>query len=190
MRLSVVDPLYKESGPFAAIHLDISRHSAIDDPDTAIALRWRHLHKGLLSEGADPDSIAAVASTVGRDVDVPGAHGQALFIAHGKLTLRDEPPEPPAPDRAHFGTLPDALPLIVQHAPEISHLAVRVHYTDAHSKEAPGTVRVDSEVGTWPLTKVRPGERGHEKVPGHGPSTRTAETLLSTRHALRQGSQR
>ncbi|TJZ44517.1 hypothetical protein FCH28_29685 [Streptomyces piniterrae] len=165
MRLSFLEPLYKESGPFASVYLDTSRDSAIADPDTAIAVRWRRLRETLVAEGADPDSIGAVAGTVGSDADVPGMHGQALFTAHGELALQGELPSPPAHDTAHFGSLPDTMPLVAQHAPEIPYQAVRVHYSGRHSTDAPRTVRFDSEAGTWPLTKVTPGERVHEKVP-------------------------
>ncbi|MDW6057428.1 hypothetical protein SAZ11_04315 [Streptomyces sp. FXJ1.4098] len=50
MRLSFLEPLYKQPGPFASVYLDTSRDSAIEDPDAAIELRWRHLRDALLSE--------------------------------------------------------------------------------------------------------------------------------------------
>ncbi|MGW1376673.1 baeRF2 domain-containing protein [Streptomyces sp. NPDC002446] len=165
MRLSFLEPLYKEAGPFASVYVDTSRDSAVADPDAAIALRWRRLRDNLTAEGADPDSIAAVSGTVGDDVSVPGTHGQALFTAHGKLILQDELPRPPAQSTAHFGLLPDTMPLIVQHAPEIPYLAVRVHYTGRHSTDAEGTVYVDAEAGVWPGAKVAPSGRIHEEVP-------------------------
>ncbi|MGW2635258.1 hypothetical protein ACWC2K_39070, partial [Streptomyces chattanoogensis] len=58
MRLDFLEPLYKEAGPYASVYLDTSRDSAIEDPDAAIALRWRHLRDDLIAEGADPDSLA------------------------------------------------------------------------------------------------------------------------------------
>ncbi|MEU9380867.1 hypothetical protein AB0D38_07690 [Streptomyces sp. NPDC048279] len=165
MKLSFLEPLYKQSGPFASVYPDTSRDSAIEDPDAAVRLRWRHLRDALMSKGADRDSITAVAGTVGSDADVPGTHGQAVFIAHGHLALLDELPAPPARDTAHFGTLPDTMPLIVQHAPGIPYLAVHVHYGGRHSTDAPGTVRIEAEAGTWPLTKVTPGHRLDEEIP-------------------------
>ncbi|MGW2631564.1 baeRF2 domain-containing protein [Streptomyces chattanoogensis] len=165
MRLSFLEPLYKEAGPFASVYLDTSRDSAVKDPDAAIAVRWRHLRDDLLAEGADADSLAAVARTVGNDAMVPGTHGQALFTAHGKLVLEDELPLPPARDTAHFGTLPDTMPLIVQHAPGIPYVAVRVQYTGRHSTDAEATVRVDAEAGVWPEAKVAPQGRLHEEIP-------------------------
>ncbi|ASN22831.1 hypothetical protein LK07_00965 [Streptomyces pluripotens] len=165
MRLTFLEPLYKQPGPYASVYLDTSRDTLAGDPDTAIGLRWRHLRDTLLAEGADLDSVTAAAGTVGNDADVPGTHGQALFTAHGRLALLDELPAPPARDTAHFGSLPDTMPLITQHAPEIPYLAVHVHYSGPHSTGAGGTVRIEAEAGVWPLTKVRPGHRLHEEVP-------------------------
>ncbi|MGW0770155.1 baeRF2 domain-containing protein [Streptomyces sp. NPDC002676] len=165
MRLSFLEPLYKQQGPFASVYLDTSRDSLIEDPDAAIELRWRRLRDALASEGADQDSLTAAASAVGRDTDVPGTHGQAVFTAHGRLALLDELPVPPARDRAHFGTLPDTLPLVVQHSPGIAYVAAYVHYSGRHSTDAPGIVRIEAEVGVWPLTKVAPGHRLDEEIP-------------------------
>jgi hypothetical protein len=102
---------------------------------------------------------------VGSDTDVPGVHGQAVFTAHGRLALLDELPTPPARDSADFGTLPDTMPLIVQHSPEIPYVAAQVHCGGRHSTDATGTVRIEAEVGVWPLTKVTPGHRLNEEIP-------------------------
>ncbi|MFH8475733.1 hypothetical protein [Streptomyces sp. NPDC018000] len=165
MRLTFLEPLYKQPGPFASVYLDTSRDSAVEDPDAAIELRWRHLRDALRSEGADQGSVTAVARVVGSDADVPGTHGQAVFTAHGRLALLDELPAPPARDTAHFGPLPDTMPLLVQHTPGIPYLAVRVHYRGPHSTDATGNVRIDAEAGIWPLTKVTPEHLLHEEIP-------------------------
>ncbi|WP_286160213.1 hypothetical protein [Streptomyces yunnanensis] len=165
MRLTFLEPLYKQPGPFVSVYVDTSREGTGGDPDVALALRWRRLRDTLVAEGADEDSITAVGGTVGCDADVPGAHGQALFTAHGALVLRGELPDPPVHDTAHFGALPDTMPLIAQHAPEIPYLAVYVHYTGRHTLEAAGRVHVEAEAGRWPLTRVTPGERLDERVP-------------------------
>ncbi|MFK0293493.1 hypothetical protein ACIQU6_23845 [Streptomyces sp. NPDC090442] len=165
MRLTFLEPLYEQPGPFASVYLDTSRDGAVADPEAALALRWRRLRDALVAEGADAASITAVAGTVGSDAEVPGTHGQALFTAHGTLVLHDELPAPPAQDTAHFGALPDAMPLIAQHAPEIPYLAAYVHYTGRHSTDADATVHVECEAGRWPMTRVTPGERLDERVP-------------------------
>ncbi|MFJ3307653.1 hypothetical protein ACIPSA_32120 [Streptomyces sp. NPDC086549] len=165
MRLSFLEPLYKQAGPYASVYLDTSRDSAVADPDAAIALRRRRLQDTLTSEGADRDSVTAATLAMGGDTDVPGTHGQAVFTAHGRLALLQELPAPPARDTAHFGTLPDTMPLIVQHSPGIPYVAAHVHYSGRHSTDAGGTVRFEAEVGVWPLTKVTPGHHLHEEIP-------------------------
>ncbi|WP_225840031.1 hypothetical protein [Streptomyces sp. NK08204] len=165
MRLSFLEPLYKQAGPFASVYLDTSRDSLIEDPDAAIELRWRRLRDALSAEGADPESLTAAGRAVGHDSDVPGTHGQAVFTAHGHLALLDELPVPPARDSAHFGALPDTMPLVVQHCPGIPYVAAHVHYSGRHSTDAQGTVRIEAEVGVWPMTKVSPGHRLDEEVP-------------------------
>ncbi len=40
-----------------------------------------------------------------------------------------------------------------------------MHYGGRHSTDATGTVRIEAEVGTWPLTKVTPGHRLDEEIP-------------------------
>ena len=88
MRLSFLEPLYKQTGPYASVYLDTSRDSALDDADATVELRWRRLRAALVSEGADQDSIAAAADAVGSDTDIPGMHGQAVFTAHLASVLR------------------------------------------------------------------------------------------------------
>ncbi|MCK7626571.1 hypothetical protein MUU72_26305 [Streptomyces sp. RS10V-4] len=165
MRLSFLEPLYRQPGPFASVYVDTSRAGAPGDPDAALALRWRRLRDALVAEGADENSLAALAGTVGSDAEVPGLHGQAVFTAHGALVLQGELPVPPVRDTAHFGALPDTMPLIAQHAPEIPYVAAYVHYAGRHSTDARGRVRIESEAGRWPLTRVAPGERCEERIP-------------------------
>ncbi|NXY99659.1 hypothetical protein HYE82_35880, partial [Streptomyces sp. BR123] len=92
MRLSFLEPLYTESGPFASVYLDTSRD--VDQPDRAIALRWRRLREDLTRQGADRALLGVLEDAVGADADVPGTHGQAIFAAHGTLVLDGELPAP------------------------------------------------------------------------------------------------
>ncbi|MEU0274750.1 hypothetical protein [Streptomyces sp. NPDC006307] len=163
MRLSFLEPLYAERGPFTSVYLDTSRD--VDDPERAIALRWRRLRERLARQGADRESLAAVEEVVGADAEVPGLHGQAIFTAHGALVLDDELPSPPAHDVARYGLLPDAMPLVAQHVPEIPYLAVVVHYRGLPTADAHGTVTVAAEAGRWPVSRVAPGERLRRRVP-------------------------
>ncbi|UGY90530.1 hypothetical protein [Streptomyces gobiensis] len=160
MRLSFLEPLYARPGPYASVCLDTSRD--IDDPERAIELRWRHLRDDLVEQGADDGTVQALADAVGTDRDVPGRHGQALFAAHGQVLLSEELPEPPAQDLARFAPLPEAMPLALQHAPDITYAAVVIHRIDRRDSGADhDELDVDLQIGQWPLSKVRPGARVH-----------------------------
>ncbi|WP_327364206.1 MULTISPECIES: baeRF2 domain-containing protein [unclassified Streptomyces] len=162
MRLSFLEPLYTESGPFASVYLDTSRD--VEQPDRAVALRWRRLREDLTRQGADRALLGVLEEAVGTDAEVPGMHGQAIFAANGSLVMDGELPRPPAHDSARYSTLPDAMPLVTQHLPEIPYLAVVVHYGGLPTAETHGLVRVEAESGTWPASTVTPGERLHHEV--------------------------
>ncbi|MGP4043907.1 baeRF2 domain-containing protein [Streptomyces sp. 2A115] len=179
MKLSFLDPLFTEPGPWASVYLDTSRD--IDDPDRAIDLRWRHQRDALLAQGADRATVSALAEAVGTDRSLPGPHGQALFAAHGHLALVEELPEPPVRDRGRLDVLPDAAPLAVQRAPDIPYLAVALTrggqwpadegaadegVDEGIDDRGPGDhVRVVSATGRWPTGRVSPGRRLSHQVP-------------------------
>lgn len=164
MKLSFLHPLTKEPGPWASVYLDTSRD--IDDPDKAISLRWRHQRDALRAQGADPATVSALEAVVGTDRDLPGRHGQALFAAHGHLALAEELPEPPVRDTARVGGLPDAMPLALQHAPDIAYLAVALTRSDPVRRTGDGNgqrpadrVLIAYEAGRWPMSRATPGPR-------------------------------
>ncbi|KJY34960.1 MULTISPECIES: hypothetical protein [Streptomyces] len=163
MRLSFLQPLYAESGPFASVYLDTSRD--VEQPDRAVALRWNRLRADLTRQGADRALLGVLEEAVGADAELPGMHGQAIFAANGALVLDGELPRPPARDTARYSTLPEAVPLVSQHLPEIPYLAVVVHYGGLPTAETHGWVRVEAEAGTWPASTVAPGERLHREEP-------------------------
>ncbi|GGT46544.1 baeRF2 domain-containing protein [Streptomyces purpureus] len=162
MRLSFLEPLYAESGPFASVYLDTSRD--VEHPERAIARRWGRLRESLSRQGADRALLNVLEEVVGADSEVPGMHGQAIFAAHGTLLLDGELPRPPEHDSARYSTLPDAMPLVTQHVPEIPYLAVVVHYSGLPTAETHGWVTLEAETGTWPASTVTPGERLHHRV--------------------------
>ncbi|MDN3293208.1 hypothetical protein QWM81_03915 [Streptomyces ficellus] len=161
MKLSFLDPLYAAPDPVASVYLDTSRD--IGDPDKAVELRWRHLRDDLTAQGADRATVAALSEMVRTDQEVPGRHGKALFAAHGRLLLAEELPEPPVRDSARLGEIPDALPLAVQHAPDIPYVAVAVR---RERRPEPGgkaggqgdvlDVVATFQAGRWPMSRVAP----------------------------------
>ncbi|MFE7644196.1 baeRF2 domain-containing protein [Streptomyces phaeoluteigriseus] len=176
MKLSFLDPLFREPGPWASVYVDTSRDT--DDPDAAIDRRRRHQTDALLHQGADPATVTALAGAVGTDRALPGRHGQALFAAHGHLVLVAELPEPPARDTARLDGLPDVAPLAVQHTPDIPYLAVALTRSGerpwatagaagaADQDNVPGDhVLALSVAGRWPTGRVTPHERLSHQVP-------------------------
>ncbi|MBC2868717.1 hypothetical protein [Streptomyces mexicanus] len=107
-----------------------------------------------------------LADAVGADGDVAGRHGQALFAAAGELLLAQVLPRSPARDTGRYSRIPDAMPLAVQHAPDIAYLAVvicRERLPEADGDEyVPTEVQQDDSIaaylqpGHWPTSAVAP----------------------------------
>ncbi|MBC2907039.1 hypothetical protein [Streptomyces cupreus] len=164
MRLYFLDTLYARPGPYASVYVDTSRD--IDDPDRAIELHRRHARSDLIELGADPATADASAAAVGTDADLPGRHGQALFATHGELVLSEELPQPPPLDRTSYASLPDALPLALQHAPDIPYAAaVLTRLAPENSHTASEDLHVKLQTGRWPSSSVAPRALTHLHIP-------------------------
>jgi hypothetical protein len=170
MKLSFLEPVTGGPGPWASVHLDTSRD--IEDPDRAIALRWRQLRAALRAQGADEATVGALDDVVGADRAIPGRHGQALFAAHGRLGLAAGLPDPPEHDTARFGPLPDTLPVALAQAPDIPYLAVVLTRTAPPPgggadtpRDGAGQVLVVGEAGRWPMSRIAPGRRLSRRLP-------------------------
>ncbi|MGW3074683.1 MULTISPECIES: baeRF2 domain-containing protein [unclassified Kitasatospora] len=166
MKSQFLHRLYEPASPVASVYLDTSRD--IDDPDPAIELRWRHLRDNLVAHEADTDTVQSIGTVVagaGRDRDVTGRHGQAVFASAGRILLDERLPEPPARDTARYGVLPDVLPLLLQRAPDIPYAAVSLHRVHpTHDAEAQDELEVDHDVGRWPHNRVN-SAAGHQRIP-------------------------
>ncbi|MFD0274218.1 hypothetical protein ACFVHB_09960 [Kitasatospora sp. NPDC127111] len=162
MKLTFLGPLYARPGPYACAYVDTSRD--LDEPDRAIDLRRRRLETELAAQGADMATRGAVTRVVGTDRDLPGRHGQAVFAAHGRLALAEELPEAPARDAARFTMVPDAMPLALQHAPDIPYAAVAVHRVTRPGGGPASELEVDLQAGRWPTARVAPGHLTRHRV--------------------------
>ena len=182
MRLSFLDPLYAQPGPYSSAYLDTSTDVGPDDIEEqrkAVELRWRHLRDQLAAQGADPATVAAMADVVGSDLDLAGRHGQAIFAAGGRLALAAELPDPPARDVARHDPLPDTMPLVLERAPSIPYIAVLVTRGRRQPSPPAGEQAVADRGAGEQAAEDRPlgGEEG--RLAGRsGPATRAA--LAST----------
>lgn len=166
MKLSFLDPLYGDAGPWASVYLDTS--GDIDDPERATELRWRHLRDALTTQGADRATVTALAEAAIRDAGMPGRHGRALFATGGQLVKEERLPEPPVRDSARLGDIPDAMPLAVQHAPDVAYAVVVIGKPGLEEPERPGEaagaaayeslgrdeVQARLQTGRWPISRV------------------------------------
>ncbi|WP_354643362.1 hypothetical protein [Kitasatospora camelliae] len=153
MKLSFLSPLYARPGPFSSVYLDTSRDG--EEADHSVEQRWQRLREDLLDLGTDQATIGALGHVAGSDRELPGAHGQAIFAAHGRLALAEELPDPPPQDTVRTDLLPDAMPLALQHAPDIPYAALAVHRADpAEPGVREGELEVDLQAGRWPSSRV------------------------------------
>ncbi|MDY0812549.1 hypothetical protein [Kitasatospora purpeofusca] len=144
------------------MYLDTSRD--VDEPDRAVELRRRHLRGRLLAHDADLATVGAIEDAVGADREIAGRHGQAIFAARGRLALVECLPEPPASDSAKFGMLPDVLPLVLQHTPDIPYAVVAIHRLHSPAPGGEDELEVDQEIGRWPMSRVAPAGRTHRRI--------------------------
>ncbi|MFF8275737.1 hypothetical protein ACF05T_06415 [Streptomyces lateritius] len=173
MKLQFLAPLYEHPGPVASVYLDTSEDPS--DPARAIDLRRHRLRRGLLAHDADEPTVEAVDEAMDMDSEVAGRHGRAIFAAEGRVLLSERLPEPPARDSARYGMLPDALPLALQHAPDIPYVAVVLRRTHGHREHVPGgepggtedELELTYEPGRWPASRVVSGHRSHRRMPVH-----------------------
>ncbi|GAA4933253.1 hypothetical protein ACFPM3_04390 [Streptomyces coeruleoprunus] len=176
MKLQFLEPLYQQDRPVASVYLDTSRD--IDEPDRAVEVRWRHLRDSLLAHDADPATVRAIEAEIGTDREIAGQHGQAVFAAGGRVLLAECLPRPPDRDSARYGTVPDTVPLCLQHAPDIPYAAVATHRLHTGEHGAHDEIEIDVSVGSWPISRVAPPHEIHERIPADD-WPREAEQLLA-----------
>jgi len=165
MKLSFLSPLYARPGPFSSVYLDTSRDG--EEAGRSVELRWRRLREELLEHGTDQATIGALGHVAGTDRALPGPHGQAIFAAHGRLALAEELPDPPPSDSARTDMLPDAMPLAVQHAPDIPYAALALHRADPEAAGArEGELELDLQAGRWPMSRVAGELLSRRRLPG------------------------
>ncbi|GAA2511453.1 Vms1/Ankzf1 family peptidyl-tRNA hydrolase [Pilimelia columellifera] len=159
MDLSFLRPLYDRPGPWASAYLDITA-----DVPTAPAereLRWRRLREQLVSDGADPGTVAALDDAILGREPTPGRHGLVVFASDGLVVMDETLPAPPPADSARWAPLPDVMPLLAARGEEISWLRVVADRTgaDLEGVSTGGVARRDEVIGQedFPIRKVKPG---------------------------------
>ncbi|WP_042381043.1 baeRF2 domain-containing protein [Streptacidiphilus melanogenes] len=153
MDLSFLRPLYARPGPFACVYLDAPGDG---DGRPATTVGWTHLRDELAAEGADVATLGALGHGMPPDDSALTGRGMALFAAHGRLALAEPLAERPGRDRGTVTFVPDAMPLALQHAPDIPYTAVQVRRV--HEPDGASRLVAETQTGRWPLARAAPPE--------------------------------
>ncbi|MDQ1654672.1 MAG: hypothetical protein QOI35_3872 [Cryptosporangiaceae bacterium] len=163
MRLTILEHLYRQPGPYTSVYLDTSRDSEL--AQRKVALRWREAATALADQGAPEADITAIRDLV--EVLRPeGPSGHAIFAADGVVRLAAELEGPPRREIHRYAPLPHAMPLIAQHRETIPHVLV---VTDRVGADVTAVgydgdaLRREIEGRTWPIRKVQAGGWSHRR---------------------------
>ncbi|HEX6445163.1 MAG TPA: Vms1/Ankzf1 family peptidyl-tRNA hydrolase [Streptosporangiales bacterium] len=165
MSLEFLKPVYARKGPYASVVLETNRE-AVDDAAHAIDLRWRGLRTDLASAGADEPTLEALDAVVGRPSHEGGEQGQVVIAESGDVLLDERVYRHPGSSVAHWGPIPDVMPILRSRTTQLSYLVVRADSRGA-DVEVRGPARdydVEVEGAERPLHKVREGGWSHRKI--------------------------
>jgi hypothetical protein len=164
VRLSFLDQLYRQPGPFVSVYLDTSRDT--EDAQQEIDLRWREARQQLAADGApaaDLEAIEKIAPTLrGR-----GHTGHAIFATAGAVIYAAELDGPPRRQTARFSPLPHTMPLVAQTRETVPHVLVVVDRIGADiTAVGRGGEQLDREVEgkTYPIHKVSQGGWSEKRI--------------------------
>ena len=133
MKLSYLQQVYENPGPFATVYLDTS--AGAEDAAKAIELRWRSTRERLAEQGADTGTLDAMTRHISDHEWRTGHRGQILVAQQGEVVLSDELPQPPgeisAEEQAYFGAVPHLMPYLRMRGPRIPHVVAIVDHIGA-----------------------------------------------------------
>ncbi|MEV6564769.1 baeRF2 domain-containing protein [Streptomyces kronopolitis] len=149
MRLSLLQPVIDRPGPWASVYADVPHDTGGDGRQQELTATATTAQ--LFALGADEATCGAVHEALLTRRGDPGAHGRALFAAHGALVLDTPLPGPPAVPFAAWGPVPRVTPLLAAIGDDPVCLVVRLGRAGADF-----AVLGERATGTEPGT---PGER-------------------------------
>ena len=163
MRLDTFTDLFAGPGPFATVHLDATRSKELGPQE--VDKRWRALRAQLAEQGADDATLDAMEAAVGGHPEVPGAHGQLLVGAGGRLRYDVALGEVPRRETASWAPLPDLMPLVAQLGARVPYVLALVDRVGADvvvvGPDGAERERETVEGGTYPIRKVGVGGWAH-----------------------------
>ena len=159
MRTDWLRPLNDSDGPFATVVMDATHDTA--DATEQYRLRWRDLRERLVDAGADNAALAVLDEAV-TGANVPdGTAGRVLVADAGRVLLDRHTEVPPERGTAHWGPVPELLPLLGAVGEQVPTVVVAVDHTGGEIRGVDGTVETVDSGSSGPVHKAStagPGE--------------------------------
>lgn len=164
MDISWLTPVYEATGPFATVHLDVSRND--ESGAHEVELRWRAARETLAEAGAPEQLLEQLEPVATATPEIGGRAGRTVVATADGGILLDRALPGGVQERAVWGPLPDLVPLVRRIGGRPPYLVVLVDREGADIEVwGPGEVEpreTETVKGkTYPLTKVGSGGWSH-----------------------------
>ncbi len=166
MDISWLSPVYESQGPFATVHLDVSRND--ENAAHEIELRWRGAREQLAAAGAPEELLAQMEPAALAMPEMAGSAGRTIVATSDGGVLLDRTVPGSIQASTTWGPLPDVLPLLRRLGARAPYVLVLLDRQGADIEvwgPSEGTPRDTETVkgGNYPISKVKVGGWAHNR---------------------------
>jgi hypothetical protein len=167
METSSLKPLFEGRGPFASVHVDVSRNGS--DPTGQIEARWTAIRHELERQGVDEQVREEIGRRIREPSHLPGTVHRTVIARDGEIVMDEVRAGGTTwPEDVCVGPLPDLAGWLSQAAEEVPFLLAEVDRAgaDLHAYLGQGRppVAEDEVQGeTWELTKLPEGDWAQDR---------------------------
>ncbi len=166
MDISWLSPVYEAQGPFATVHLDVSRND--ENAAHEVELRWRGAREQLASAGAPDDLLDQIEPAALALPEIAGSAGRTIVATAQEGVLLDRAVPGPVQGSTTWGPLPDVVPLLRRLGSRPPYVLVLLDRQGADIEvwgPSEGTPRETETVkgGNYPIRKVKVGGWAHHR---------------------------
>ncbi len=164
MDISWLTPVFEGAGPYATVHLDVSRDD--ENGEHEVGLRWRAAREQLAEAGAPAEVLDALEAVVPAPPDGGGRQSRTVIAAADATILLERDVPGGVIDSVTWGPAPDVVPLLRRLGGRPPYLLVVVDREGADIEvwgPADSTPRDTERVkgGNYPIRKVQVGGWAH-----------------------------
>lgn len=110
METAWLQSVVETPGPYASVHVDVSRTDAAAQEE--LRLRWAAVRRSLAEDGAPDDVVAVVEERVLAPTGLAGEQGRSIIATPGGVLLDRVVPRRPLRDSGRFGSVPHLMPVV------------------------------------------------------------------------------